>query len=36
MGQYQKAIFEWKKVLELDPNHVMAKNNIKKAKQMVK
>ena len=36
MGQYNKAIFEWGKVLELDPNHVMARKNIEKAKKMLK
>ena len=36
MGQYEKAIFQWKKVLELDPAHVMAKKNIQKAGEMIK
>jgi len=36
IGQYKKAIFEWEKVLELDPQHVMAKKNIEKARSMVK
>ena len=36
MGQYKKAIFEWEKVLELDPNHVMARKNIEKAKKLLK
>ncbi len=36
MGQYKKAIFEWKKVLELDPQHVMARKNIERASELIK
>ncbi|MBN1897687.1 MAG: VCBS repeat-containing protein [Spirochaetes bacterium] len=36
LGQYQKAIFEWEKVLEMDPQHKMAKLNIEKAKEKLK
>ena len=35
MGQYEKAIREWQKVLEIDPQHIMARKNIKKAKKML-
>ncbi|MCD6423498.1 MAG: PorV/PorQ family protein [Elusimicrobia bacterium] len=31
-GKYKKAIKEWEKVLELDPNHEMSLKNIEKAK----
>jgi tetratricopeptide (TPR) repeat protein len=33
MGQYEKAVFEWERVLELDPGHVMARRNIEKARE---
>ena len=36
MGQYEKAIMEWEKVLELAPTHKMALKNIEKAKKMMK
>ncbi len=35
LGQYEKAIIEWERVLEIDPQHIMAKKNIAKAKQMM-
>lgn len=35
LGQYEQAIAEWNKVLELDPRHVMARQNIEKAKKML-
>ncbi len=36
MGQYKKAIEEWKKVLEIDPDNIMAKKNIEKARKKLK
>ena len=35
MGQYENAISEWEKVLEIDPKDVNSKNNIEKAKTML-
>ncbi|MCD6422644.1 MAG: tetratricopeptide repeat protein [Elusimicrobia bacterium] len=35
-GEYEKAIAEWEKVLEIDPNHKLSKIKIKKAKEKIK
>ena len=35
MGQYENAILEWQKVLEIDPQDINSKNNIAKAKTML-
>ncbi|MDI6641535.1 MAG: tetratricopeptide repeat protein [Elusimicrobiota bacterium] len=32
-GQYKEAIAEWEKVLEIDPNHELSKEKIRKAKE---
>ena len=32
-GKYEKAISEWQKVLEIDPNHELSKRKIRKAQQ---
>jgi len=32
-GKYEEAISEWKKVLELDPNHELSRKKIEKAKE---
>ncbi|MFH1353303.1 MAG: tetratricopeptide repeat protein [bacterium] len=35
-GEYGKAIKEWEKVLEIDPNHELSKQKIEKAKKYIK
>ena len=35
-GKLNRAISEWEKVLQLDPSHRSAGNNIEKAKEMIK
>ncbi len=35
MGQYESAIKSWEKVLEIDPQHIMAAKNIEKARKMI-
>jgi len=35
-GKLKQAIAAWEKVLQLDPNHRSARNNIEKAKEMMK
>ena len=32
-GQYEKAIAEWEKVLEIDPGHILSREKIEKAKK---
>jgi len=34
-GEYRKAIKEWEKVLEIDPNHKLSKQKIEKAKKHI-
>ncbi|MFH1958083.1 MAG: tetratricopeptide repeat protein [bacterium] len=34
-GEYRKAIKEWEKVLEIDPNHELSKQKIEKAKKYI-
>ena len=35
-GKLNRAVLEWEKVLQLDPHHSKARNNLKKAKEMLK
>jgi len=35
-GKLKRAISEWEKALQLDPHHRSARNNIEKAKEMIK
>ncbi|MGD9193209.1 MAG: tetratricopeptide repeat protein, partial [Desulfobacterales bacterium] len=35
-GKLNRAVLEWKKVLQLDPHHSNARNNLKKANEILK